>query len=235
MLPSERPPCPDPLRYIWVEKRDGSGYWRLKRGSIKPATLNKVFQANADNTAVTNEAARRVLARLAPFLQHVLLRRTVVHLAGSFKRSLLLNGRLDYSDLADFDFQEEDFDFKKLVKGHVQTKVTKDMLHMAIGLGKGAVKRHSKLAEGYTVELILLFGDPGSDKSLRVDSTASELYHFEEEDNPYPRTFHCKLSIQLPAKKPWMALVKVSCTGRYAEEMPKYKAMKVVEVGFGAA
>ena len=106
---------------------------------------------------------------------------------------------------------------------------------MAIGLGKGAIKRHSKLAEGYTVELILLFGDPGSDKSLRVDSTASEEYIFEDEDKPYPRTFDCKLSIQLPARKPWMAMLKVNCTGRYAEEMPKYKALKVVRVGFGAA
>ncbi|MDF2193560.1 hypothetical protein [Paraflavitalea sp. CAU 1676] len=231
MLPSERPPCPDPGRYTWVQKRNGQGYWRLNRGTVKPATLNAVCRLNADNTAITNQAAKRVLAKLIPFTLPLLIRNSVSYIAGSFKRSLLVSEKMNYSDLVDFDFQEEDYAFNSLVKGRYQIAIIDDMLHLSIGLGKGAVKRHSKLAEGYSVELIILFGDPASDKTLRVDSTASEVYEFDDKDNP--KLFNCLLSLQLPAKKPWMAMLKVSCAGRYVDEVAKYHAMKVVKVGNG--
>jgi hypothetical protein len=225
----KRPPCPDPERYTWVNTRDG-GYWRLKRGTEKEAKLNSVLQMNADNTRITNLAAKRVTNKLQSFLEHLIIGRTTARIAGAIKKSLLEHNRMDYSFLEGLDFQARDYDFGKLVTALLFVKEEKGVLFVSMSLGKGQIKKHSKLATGYFAELILLFGDPGDERSLRIDSTATDVYSFDDE-RP---SINCVLSIQLPEKQPWMVMVKVGCTGKYVENAAKYKAMKVVRVGWGS-
>jgi|GEM_PF-1091865 len=223
----DRPPCPDPEKYTWVETREG-GYWRKKR----EAQVNKVLQFLADNTKGTNEAASRVLAKLQPFTQHLLLRRTMAKMAGAFKRSLLMGDRMDYTHLADLDLQGSDYAMTKLFKGGCHVKIERGILHLGLQLGTETVRQHSPLATGYFAEVILLWGDPGDAKSLRVDNTVSESFSFGKEG---PKIHSIVLSIQLPARQPWIAMLKLSCLGEYVEDMAKYHAMKVVKVGNGVS
>lgn len=222
------PPCPDPDKYEWVENYDGLGYWRKKREN---PTLNSVLQLSADFTRPTNDAAKRVMQRLLPFTQHLLMRRATMRMAGAFKKAMLTRGKMDYGYLADFDFQARDYPIEKLVKGSVFTKEEKGMLYAAFTHPLLNVRQHSELAIGFCMELILVFGDPCSDTTLRIDSIGSDHYFFDDKTNGHD----CHLSIQLPERQPWMALFKVNCLGKYIDKQPKYQALKVVRVGNGVS
>lgn len=223
--PGNRPPPTDGAH--WVIKKDGTGYWRK---NCKNRPLNAVMKRNSGNTAITNEAAKRVAARLQPFIIHLYTGSMIAKMAGAFKRSLSLFGEMNYDHLRKLDFQPDDYPFSKLAKGYIQSQIENGRLQMSIAVGGNSVKKHSQLPTGYWVELILLWGDPGSDKELRVDSTTSHTYSFKEGENAYA---DCLLAIDLPERQAWMAMVKVTCTGNDVEDMPKYNAMKVLRVGFG--
>ncbi|WP_162915750.1 hypothetical protein [Paraflavitalea soli] len=120
----------------------------------------------------------------------------------------------------------------KLYKGGWHVKIEKGMLHLSVQLGTEAVRQHSGLATGYFAEIILLWGDPGDAQSLRVDNTVSETFSFGAQG---PKVHTIVLSIQLPVRQCWMAMLKLSCTGRYVEEVAKYHAMNVVRVGKGVS
>ena len=80
----------------------------------------------------------------------------------------------------------------------------------------------------YYIELILLWGDAGSDKGLSVEEAASPVYRIEEDYNT-----ECRLSLVLPPEgQPWMALLKVSCIeGRELAMAPRNYGMKVIAGG----
>jgi hypothetical protein len=225
-----RPPCPDPERYTWVNTKDGGGYWRLFRGTNKEAVLNNVLQLSANITRQTNQAAKRVMHKLQPYLQHLMTGRTTMRIAGAFKKAIFEHDKMDYSHLMDLDFQKTDYPFGKLVTGYVTIKEEKGVLHANLALGNDHVKKHSSLSTGYYAEIILLFGDPDDDKGLRIDSTQSDPFFFANGK----AVMECLLSIQLPPKQPWMVLLKISCLGKEVQETAKYKALKVVRVGKGS-
>lgn len=228
--PKSLPPAYDPEKYDWVNSKEG-GYPRRKKGSVKPVILNNVLQLNAKMTRPTNEAARRVMAKLYPFLQYLTTGRTVVRIAGGFKKSIAQNGQMDYSMLEKLDFQD-DYSFDDTANGLVSMKEDKGVLYLHISVGNHCVKKHSGLATGYYLEAILLYGDPAEANALRVDSVESRLYSFEEEK----RVIDCNLSLQLPEKEPWMVLLKVSCVlDREIAGTSKYHGLKVVKVGKGVS
>ncbi|WP_276479852.1 hypothetical protein [Paraflavitalea pollutisoli] len=208
-------------------KKDGTGYWR-KNNTNRP--LNAAMQASAAHTAVTNEAAKRVAARLLPVTSCLNTGSLITKMAGAFKKSLLQYGEMNYDHLRKLDFQPDDYTFSKLAKGHLQEHIENGRLHLSITVGGKSVTKHSKLPTGYWVELILLWGDPGSDKELRVDSITSDTYRFDEGKGAYT---NCLLAIDLPERQAWMAMVKVTCSGNDVESSPKYNAMKVLRVGHG--
>ncbi len=171
------------------------------------------------------------MARLYPFLQYLTTGRTVVRIAGGFKKSIAQNGHMDYSMLEELDFQDE-YSFDDTANGLVTTKEDKGVLRLHIHVGNHCVKKHSGLATGYYLEAILLYGDPAEANTLRVDSVESRLYSFEEET----RVIDCNLSLQLPEKECWMVLLKVSCVlDREIAGTSKYHGMKVVKVGRGVS
>jgi hypothetical protein len=228
--PGSLPPGYDPEKYDWVNSKEG-GYPRRKKGTVKPVMLNNILQQNAALTRPTNEAAKRVMAKLYPFLQYLTTGRTVVRIAGGFKKSIVQNGQMDYSMLEELDLQD-DYSFDATANGLVTTKEDKGILGLHIHVGNHCVKKHSGLATGYYLEAILLYGNPAGANTLRVDSVESRLYSFEEEQ----RVIDCNLSLQLPEKEPWMVLLKLSCVlDREIADTSKYHGMKVVKVGKGVS
>ncbi len=217
----------DPEKYDWVNSKEG-GYPRRKKGTVKPVTLNNVLRFNAAVSRPTNEAAKRVLSKLYPFLQYLMLGRTVVKIAGAFKKSLAQSEHMDYSFLQGLDFQP-DYTLQDIVNELLRIVEKDGVLYVDFPAGTAFVKKHSSLPTGYYVELILLHGDPAQENALRVDSVESRLFSFEETGY-----VECKLSMLLPEKEPWMVLVKVSCMmGRGMATTGKYYALKVIRVGKG--
>jgi len=90
------------------------------------------------------------------------------------------------------------------------------------------VKRNSGIVTAYYFELILLWGDAGCDKGLRVEEADSPVYRIAEDYST-----GCQLSLVLPPEgQPWMALLKVSCIeGRELAAAPRNYGMKVIECG----
>lgn len=217
----------DPQKYDWVNTKEG-GYPRRKKGTVNPVTLNNTLQKNVELTRPTNEAAKRVMAKLYPFLQYLKLGRTIVRIAGGFKKAISKTGQMDYSSMEGLDFQDE-YRLTDTATGLVMIKEKEGVLYLVFPVGNMHVKKHSSLAAGYYVEFILLSGDPSQENALRIDSTESRLYTFEEEGS-----VDCHLSMQLPEKEPWMALLKVSCTfEKEVADTPKYYGLKIVKAGKG--
>lgn len=219
------PPCPgDPKDYILVRGKYRY-YWRLKRGTLKPALLNEVLTRSAANTSTSNRAAKQMMSLLSVFTQQMELGATITLIAGAFKRAYLKE-RMDFRFMHEIEFQEN-YPVHKLFKGLVTPKIDRGSIHLRFDAGI-SVRRLSPHAESYRFTAILLYGDPAKDRGIKIETEESPTYSF---DNKKP--IDCELSLTLPARnRPWMVLMHISCKlirGMYTG--PRYFAMWVVEAG----
>jgi hypothetical protein len=222
------PPCPDPDKYILV-KGKYRYFWRLKRGTIIPATLNDVLTRSAQLTKPANNAAKQLLTMLAVFTQRMELTQLPVRIAGAFKKSALKTGKMNFSCLQDMEFQE-DYPLQKLWTGLVSKQINNGTLNLSVPVGKLHVIKHSKLATSYELHAILIFGDPSKERGMRIDVERSREYTFTEKGE-----VDCSFSLVLPPKnRPWMVLLHIGCKFNVSiQPGPKYFGMKVVMVGGG--
>lgn len=221
------PPCPDPAQYVAVHTKEGS-FWRRKRGSVKPAKLNPAFKNIANNAAITGPIAKRTCYKLLPFTDGLDTGRQTIAFINMLNKSIAINGTTDYSFFKDYEFQKK-HPLGALLREPYKFYIENDMLCMKIDMRYEPVARHNKIATDYYFELILLYGNPAKENSLRVESEQSFLYSFRE---AYDSS--CILSLQVPKQNPWMLILKASCM---ENDMPahhyKYYGMKVVEVSEG--
>ena len=218
-------PCPDPSRYILVDGKAGK-YWRLKRGTLKPAKLNSSWEVSRRNTQISSPAARQIMAKLAPFTAGMDAYGRAGALSGMLRKSLNVKGNIDYSFFKDFDMQQ-DFPLSKVLMAEFIVAQRSDILSITIPLGNEPVKAHNRLVTDYFFEAILLHGDPTQDNGLRVESDQSPLYSFGK-----VMEGTCTLILQLPGDTLWMVWLKVSCVENDRPAVhPKHHGMKVVAVG----
>ena len=218
-------PCPDPDNYIWVRRRNG-GYWRRRRGSLKPAVLNEVCAANASNTKQTMPAARRLLGRLNSYTDNFARDYRLQRVATLFSRDLSETGEMTYRLFDRFEMQR-DHPLQNIYVTNPGISISKKTIEVTIDLKGEPVRQKTPGASHYYFELILLSGDPAKENALRVESDSSTLYEFERE-----YTDKIKLSIQLPEKKPYLVFLKCGCMERKNPAMhAKNYGMKVVGLG----
>jgi hypothetical protein len=220
------PPCPDPERYIFVTTKEG-GYWRLKRGSVKPASLNAVFGKNASSRKLTSPAAKRILGMLKLFLQGLRPGRIIARLSSGLSKALNDNGHIHFSFLDGFEWQV-DYPLNKLLLDSIRVYQTNDNLEIRVLVGEDYVAKHNNLVTDYYLDAILLYGNTAIDGGLRIDSVESPLYSFKHTANT-----ECILSLPLPANtQPWMLLLKASCLeGNELAVHYKHYGMRVVKTG----
>jgi len=221
------PPSPpaDASEYILVRTKERV-FWRRKRGTIKNVTLNSGFKKNAEITAIVSPAAKRIYAKLDPFFKGLDTGRFIANVSARLRKALKLNGEMDFSFLLDYEIQPW-YPLKKLLDDGYQTTIENNEFIIRIPI-RNTVKRHNKQVSDYYFDAILLWGQPGKSKGLRVESDTSPLYEFGQKT-----TTECKLTINLPAKKmPWMVLLKLSChEGNKPANMARNYGMKVVGWG----
>lgn len=226
MKPLKKPgPCPDPDSYIYVRRRNG-GYWRKKRGTGKPAVLNTVLAANAENTKLTMPAARRMLAKLKPFTENFARDFRLQRVATVFSRDLKETGEMSYRLFDRFEMQR-DHPLQNIYMTNPKIGINKKMMEVTIDLHGDPLWQKTPTATHYYFELILLSGDPAKENALRVESDSSALYEYEREYDD-----KIILTIQLPDKKPYMVFLKCGCMqDRWPAGHAKNYGMKVVGVG----
>lgn len=220
------PPCPDPNLYVYVNRKDG-GYWKLKRGSKKPAVLNERFKQNSSAFKITSPVARRIKQKLEEFTRGLSISNLHFRLNGKLVETFNKKGLPDFSLLKGFEIQEE-HPLEKILLTQYRVKQINDTVEIQIPVLTGIVKQYSRLVSDFYFEGILLYGDVLTDGALKIEYAVSKPYPFAD-----TATDHCTLMLPLPPKsEPWMLLLKVSCLeGNEMAHHPRHYGMRVVEVG----
>lgn len=220
------PPCPDPERYVWVNRKSG-GYWKLKRGSIKPAILNESFKRNSFAFKTTSPVARRMKERLEEFTRGLNISSLHSRLNGELVKTNKAKGTVDFSKLKGFEIQQG-HPLENILLAQYRVQQNNNTITIQIPVSAEVVKQHNRLVTDFYFEGILLHGDGLTDGSLAVEYTVSKPYSFID-----TLTEACELVLQLPGdNEPWMLLLKVSCLeGNELAAHAKHYGMRVVAVG----
>lgn len=224
MRSKKNPPCPgNPEDYVLVQTKEGV-FWRRKRGSLKPVSLNRGFQRAVEATKITAPAAKRIITALQPYLSGLHTGRLNIRISNALRTSLKETGELKLSYLKGIEMQAEHALEQMLYT--YKTGVDDKAIHIEIPVEKGVVKAQNRLATHYYFEAVLVYGDVNKEKGLSVKDAESPLYPV----NSKTKTT-CVLSLPLPAKGDWMAVLKLSCLeGNEMAAHTKHYRMKVVEV-----
>jgi len=217
------PPCPDPDQYVLVESKEGL-YWRRKPGKKSQLTKNAAFQANEDAMKICSPAASRLLTALLPYREGFEKWRVQAHFTTLLRRGL--KGRyFSYNCLKGAELQKS-YRLDHLLKSSVDVTQPGYSVAVQVPIRPGAVHRHSQLVSDFYLEAIIVSGDPLAGTPLKVNSTTSPLYAYDN----IPTTT-CTLQLTIP-DKPWILLLKFcSLEGNELAHHPKHYALKVIEVG----
>jgi hypothetical protein len=222
----KRPPNPDPGSYVWIETRDG-GYWRRKRGTVKKAKPNRAFRESGDRMKQSAPATSRILKKLKPYMNGLDIGRLNAHISGLLRTSMTDTGKLSLACLDQLDFQRNQ-PIEWLLQVIPDIAITAHELIVSIPIVEYTLKRLNTLVTNYYFELILLFGDAGTDNGLRTESEESDVYEIAKDYK-----LMLTLRLVLP-EKPWIALLKVnSIEENEHAKLWRLYGMKVIGAGAG--
>jgi hypothetical protein len=226
MKPKYRP-VPDPPgdkeNYVLIKSREGP-YWRRKRGTLKKATLNSSLKKNAALAGISSAAAKRIRGKLDTYLEEMDTGRFIARVSGRLRKGWNKTGGIDYSFMKGYEMQPHR-PMWELFPACPTAYVEKNEVKWNVDISPKTLVRHMKSITGYYFDLVLLSGDASKANALRIQTDTSPLYTFSSKGI-------CKLSINIPEKKPWMVLVKVSCMeGDKMATGSRYNAMKVLNAG----
>ncbi len=216
-----RPPNPDPGNYVWIKTKKG-GYWRMKRGTMKPAKVNTAYEQGIDYMKISAPATARIMKKLSPFMRGLDTGRLNARISGLLRRALRKNGKVDLGYLYNLDLQP-DHPMRNLLQAGVYIDQSVHELIVRIPIDGDTIKRLNKIVTNYYFELVLLYGDATKENGLRTESEDSAVYDIKKDYGT-----DCRLSAVLP-ESPWIALLKVNCIeGDEPAVHPRHYAMKVV-------
>ena len=224
-IPDSPPHNPNPEIYIQVKTKEG---WitRRKRGTVNGAALNHSFSANVSVTKMVSPANKRIREKLEEFTRVLATGRLHARLNRILIPAYKKEGLLNFSQLKEFEFQE-DYPLEKILLVNYKIQRVNNFIEIQIPVNKNAVQQHNRLVTHFYFEGILLYGDALPDGLLEVEYALSKPYDFID-----TITDNCKLVLPLPQKEePWMLMLKVSCLeGNEMAVHPKHYGMRVVEV-----
>lgn len=219
-------PCPDPERYVWVNRRSG-GYWKLKRGSVKRAVLNDSFKQNSSAFKICSPVASRTREKLEEFTRGLATGSLHSRLTGELVKTYNATGVVNFSRLKGFEIQEE-HPLDKILLTQYRVQQAEHSIIIQIPVTEGIIKYYSPLVTDFYFEGILLHGDVLTAGLLQVEYAVSKPYFFAD-----TITDDCRLVLPLPQQKVhWLLMLKVSCLeGNEMAKHPRHYGMRVVEVG----
>ena len=221
---ARRPPCPDPLRYKWI-KTKGGGYWRLKRGELTEATLNKSLAKNASAMSKSSPAASRLRRVLEPWLRGLEIEKVQSKITGLFTKTYNKKGKIDFSLLKGLELQPS-LPLNRIYKGVYTVEEVDKQIIIKLPLQEYFVTAQGPLATNYYFEAIEVWGNPQKENGLKAYHEESKLYPFGRNNGK------CELAVDLSkGKDPCLVILKLSSLeGNELALHPKNYGMKVVAV-----
>lgn len=217
------PPCPDPRLYTLVQTRR-KAYWRLKRGTIKPAVLNSALQQNAAMAKITAPVVQALRNALFPYLQKLQCGYTWIKIRSLLSAGLSANGLPGFQSLAGIELHPP-YPLNLLLVSSYQVAINEATIQL--DCSNATVKRHNQLVTDFILEAILVIADVDSEEQFEVQHQVSPVYAVEELPAPAVN-FH----FMLPASGYWMLLLKVSCfEGAEAAIHPRHYGCRIVAGG----
>ncbi|GEM_PF-1081134 len=222
------PPCPDPQQYVLVKTKDSRYFWRLKRGTLTPATLNAAFAENLQLTCLLSPACKKITSILQPFTIRMETKNLHNFLLTGLKKHYKQYRQPGFQYLKGLDLQPQ-WPLHNLLKQTIYTGLQDDFVSTRFLINQFSVTKFNNLLTEYYFEAVLLCGDILMHQELELWSQQSELFSFSEPPNK-----ECSFSFAIPKQQPWMLLLKVACfEGHQQAAHPKHYAMKILETGQG--
>lgn len=217
------PPCPgDPQNYTLVN-RNGYYYWRLKRGTIKPATLNPVFRVKSIAMSQLSPVIKLLRQYLIPVFHPIS--------AGSLQPSLFKwlqqpwidSNMISFTNMNGVDFNPKNPLASSLRANH-RCMVTDEAISLTVFADPLALKPKNGIVTEFVLEAILLWRDGDG---FQIDTQQSAIYPIREgiiADSVF--------EFLRPINAPWMLMLKLLCfEGNKFACHYKHYALKVVETG----
>ncbi|RYY46452.1 MAG: hypothetical protein EOO06_14525 [Chitinophagaceae bacterium] len=220
------PPCPDPENYCLVRHKDNSYYWRLRRGTRKPAVLNEAFAANATLTALISPLISRLTIPIIAFAEHRQLSRLHTRLLTPVKKYYKEHNRISYTGLLGMDLLPH-APLHRLFAGSIDTRYSNEMITVMITAGNNYVKKNNTLVTDYYFEAMLLVGDISHKTTLEIDTEQSELLSFTG-----PAQQNIQFQFISPLHEPWVLILKLACfEGHQKAANDKHYGIRIIATG----
>ena len=217
------PPCPgNRADYTLVDRR-GYNYWRLKRGTIKPAGINDSLRQRSEAMKALSPTIRYLRHILIPLMKPLPHGELHSNLFKWLQGSWLENGRIDYSGMQGKELHST-HTLHKILLGGYRPQITTDSISISLMQRKEVFSKPGPLVTQFALQATLIWetGD-----AIREESRYSPIYDIKTGiDN------ECVFEFKVPAAVPWMAILKlVSFEGKVTAYHPKYFGMRVLATG----
>lgn len=198
------PDCPGrPEHYTLVRTKEGV-YWRLKRGSRKPATLNESFSRSKNLTSMVAPVAKRIRDALRPWIRSMQTSRLQIRICMALRKSFKEQGQLKLAALKGLELAEEKLG--DLLDPPVEVRVDESRIRVGLPIDYYTFKHLNNLVTHAWIEAVVVFGDPNRDDGLHTESVSSPLYAVRSAEE-----HRCELQLDLPPVPDWCLVVTVSC------------------------
>lgn len=197
------PPCPDPALYVLITTKEGS-YWRVKRGTIKPAPVNEHLKESAARMKLTSPAAKNIITALSHQLKDLETGRIMVRMGALLGKSLKQDGTMSFKFLQGYEFQPY-HPLNALVHVAVAPEITDTSvrLHLTMKAGERVLLPEALAETQVRFTVTVVKGNPMA--GLRTSSMASPAFPARPEGDTT-----CTLSVMLPPLEgPWFLCLKV--------------------------
>lgn len=220
------PPPPNPENYILINSKDGS-YWRKKRGTDTPVTLNDTLTRYNQLTAITSPAAKYLKELLTPFLHKIDTGRFIARVSANLNKSHLSSGKFDLLSMFDYDFQDEE-EMKTLMDESINVTLSGHEMKIRVAASHNAIHKKNSIVTQFFWDAIVVHGDPTIENNLRIESDTSPVFNVDTTSKEYHT-----LSLFLPTRETsWMLILKLSCfEGKEEAHHTRHYGMKVFAVG----
>ena len=219
------PPCPGRAEDYSLADRGGYYYWRRKRGTVKPATLNAAMQKRNDAMRALGPVIKQLKMALVPLMQPLPAGTLQNDLFKWLQQYWVDTGLLSFENLQHRDLHRK-YRLQKIFHAAYNHAASNEHLQLMLPQCSYAVTPQNKLVTDFVVEAVLLWE---TSQGFETSTQTSSLYAIN-------KGMHtgCDFSWPLPEQGNWLLLLKLICfEGDEFASHPMHYGIKVIATGDG--
>ncbi len=141
------PPCPNPELYQLINTKEGS-FWRRKRGTVKPAKLNKAFSANVKAMKLVSPIAAKIANVLFAYMQGLTPGRLSSRICAGLLTYYSHAKEISFSPLLQMEIQPQ-YPLDKLLFSHYSLCIKDKNIEVELSPCLQAIKKQNNLVTEY--------------------------------------------------------------------------------------